>query len=90
MYTVHITMCVINVILNVILYEILCLDDPAATILRVKNIKISSYIFEVKARTKLGECGTTSFTSTLNLLGMFPLFPFTPLYLPVQKSIFTS
>lgn len=69
---------------------ILCLDDPEATILRVTNIKISSYIFEVKAQTELGECGTTSFTGTLNLLGMLLLFPFIPLYLPVQKSIFTS
>lgn len=68
---------------------ILCLDDPEATILRVTNIKNSSYIFEVKAQTELGECGTTSFTGTLNL-GMLLLFPFIPLYLPVQKSIFTS
>ncbi|XP_078128379.1 oncostatin-M-specific receptor subunit beta-like isoform X2 [Sander vitreus] len=43
-------------------------DNPEATSLTARNLKIGSYIFTVKARTAVGECGTTSITATLNSL----------------------
>ncbi|XP_034752110.1 leukemia inhibitory factor receptor-like isoform X2 [Etheostoma cragini] len=43
-------------------------DNPEATRLTARNLKISSYTFTVKARTAVGECGDTSITVTLNSL----------------------
>ncbi|XP_032395120.1 leukemia inhibitory factor receptor [Etheostoma spectabile] len=43
-------------------------DNPEATSLTARNLKISSYTFTVKARTAVGECGDTSITATLNSL----------------------
>ncbi|XP_070781233.1 leukemia inhibitory factor receptor-like [Enoplosus armatus] len=41
-------------------------EDPEATSLTARNLKIGTYTFTVKARTALGECGTSSITATLN------------------------
>ncbi|XP_040013095.1 leukemia inhibitory factor receptor-like [Xiphias gladius] len=41
-------------------------DNPEAITLRASHLKIGSYEFTVKARTAVGECGTTSLTATLN------------------------
>ncbi|XP_008298399.1 leukemia inhibitory factor receptor-like [Stegastes partitus] len=43
-------------------------DDPEATSLTARNLKIASYKFTVAARTALGECGNTSIDTTLNSL----------------------
>ncbi|KAM9841122.1 leukemia inhibitory factor receptor-like [Aulostomus maculatus] len=43
-------------------------DNPEATSLMVRNLKTTSYTFTVKALTALGECGSSSFTATLNSL----------------------
>ncbi|KAF1377170.1 hypothetical protein PFLUV_G00197820 [Perca fluviatilis] len=43
-------------------------DNPEANSLTARNLKNGSYIFTVKARTAVGECGATSITATLNLL----------------------
>ncbi|XP_031143128.1 leukemia inhibitory factor receptor-like isoform X1 [Sander lucioperca] len=43
-------------------------DNPEATSLTARNLKIGSYKFTVKARTAVGECGATSITATLNSL----------------------
>ncbi|KAM7369393.1 hypothetical protein PAMP_013665 [Pampus punctatissimus] len=43
-------------------------DNPEATKLTAKNLKISSYTFKVMAKTAVGECGTTTITATLNSL----------------------
>ncbi|TDH01745.1 hypothetical protein EPR50_G00165790 [Perca flavescens] len=43
-------------------------NNPEATSLTARNLKNGSYIFTVKARTAVGECGATSITATLNLL----------------------
>ncbi|XP_074474045.1 leukemia inhibitory factor receptor-like isoform X1 [Sebastes fasciatus] len=41
-------------------------DNPEATSLTARKLSISSYTFKVKAKTAVGECGTQSFTATLN------------------------
>lgn len=41
-------------------------DDPEATSLTARNLPISSYTFTVKAKTAVGECGSTFITATLN------------------------
>ncbi|XP_037609526.1 leukemia inhibitory factor receptor-like isoform X2 [Sebastes umbrosus] len=41
-------------------------DNPEATSLTARKLSISSYTFTVKAKTAVGECGTQSFTATLN------------------------
>ncbi|XP_054468606.1 leukemia inhibitory factor receptor-like [Anoplopoma fimbria] len=43
-------------------------DDPEATSLTARNLKISSYTFTVKALTSVGECGAALITVTLNSL----------------------
>ncbi|XP_074474044.1 leukemia inhibitory factor receptor-like isoform X2 [Sebastes fasciatus] len=43
-------------------------DNPEATSLTARKLSISSYTFTVKAKTAVGECGTQSFTATLNTL----------------------
>ncbi|XP_029372443.1 leukemia inhibitory factor receptor-like isoform X2 [Echeneis naucrates] len=40
--------------------------NPETTTLTIRNLKISSYMFTVKALTSVGECGTTSLHATLN------------------------
>ncbi|KAG7498824.1 hypothetical protein JOB18_021696 [Solea senegalensis] len=49
-----------NVVFNV------STDNPDATSLTATDLEITTYTFTVKALTAVGECGTTSFTVTLN------------------------
>nr|XP_046231697.1 leukemia inhibitory factor receptor-like isoform X2 [Scatophagus argus] len=51
-----------NVVLNV------STDKPEDTSLTARNLNFSSYLFQVKAQTAVGECGTTPITFTLNSL----------------------
>ncbi|XP_028273116.1 leukemia inhibitory factor receptor-like [Parambassis ranga] len=41
-------------------------DDPEATSLTARHLKITSYTFTVTALTAVGECGNTSISATLN------------------------
>ncbi|XP_063745081.1 leukemia inhibitory factor receptor-like isoform X3 [Eleginops maclovinus] len=41
-------------------------DDPAATSLKARNLKMGFYKFTMKAQTAVGECGATFITAILN------------------------
>lgn len=44
-----------------------CTDNPEATSLTARNLKIASYDFTVRSLTVVGECGSTTLRATLNL-----------------------
>ncbi|KAM7393346.1 hypothetical protein PAMA_008145 [Pampus argenteus] len=53
-------------------------DNPEATKLTARNLKIGTYTFKVMAKTAVGECGTTIIRATLNSPSTLLLFPFRP------------
>lgn len=54
-----------------------CSGDPNATSLIAENLNISTYTFTVKAKTAVGECGTTSVLFTMNSPSRLLPFPST-------------